>query len=94
MRRSVAVEIEREKIMAKIKSGKGFDVGRGFEAIVADSLLLVWRGFWQNIFFWLLQIFEGLCYSLVDGRSRTLKIKYDKGSKILQLKLTKIPIRD
>ena len=59
MRRSVAVEIEREKIMAEIKSGKGFDLCLGLEAIVADSLLLAWWGFGKISLFWVLQIFEG-----------------------------------
>ena len=94
MRRSVAVEIEREKIMAEIKSGKRFDLCGGLQAIVAVSLLLAWCGFWQNIFFRLLQIFEELCYCLTDRRNRTLKTKYDKGSKILRFKQLLIPIRD
>ena len=80
--------------MAEIKSGKGFDMGRGREAIVANSLLLAWQGFWQNTFVWILQIFDGLCYSLIDGRNRTLKTKYSKGSKILRFEHYKIPIRD
>ena len=94
MRRSVAVEIEREKIMAEINSGQGFDLCGGLEAIVANPLLLAWWGFWENIFFRLLQFFEGLCYSLSDRRNRTLKSKYHKGSKILRFKQLKIPIRD
>lgn len=86
MRRSVAVEIEREKIMAGIKSRKGFDLCRWIEAMVAVSLLFAWGGFWQNTFVWFLQIFQRLCYSLVDGRNRTLKTRYAKGSKTLQFK--------
>ena len=86
MRRSVAVQVEGIKIMAEMQSGEWFDLCRGLQAIVATPVLFIWWGFWQNIFFRLLQIFEVLCYSLVDRRNRTLKTKYDKGSGILQFK--------
>lgn len=86
MRRSVAVQVEQGKIMAEMQSGKRFDLCGGFEAIVAIPLLFAWWGFWQTIFFRLLQIFEALCYSLVARRNRTLKTKYGKGSKILPFK--------
>ncbi|MGK7921447.1 MAG: hypothetical protein AB4080_15710 [Trichodesmium sp.] len=80
--------------MAEMESGRGFDLYRGFEAIVASSLFLAWCGFGKNIFFRLLQIFGGLCYCLDDRRNRTLKTKYGKGSKILRFKQQLIPIRD
>ncbi|NEQ41470.1 MAG: hypothetical protein F6K40_36870 [Okeania sp. SIO3I5] len=80
--------------MAEVEYGHGFELDRGIEGIRGVLQILMWRGLWRFLGNVSCQAAAGNAIVSYVSRKCTLKIKYGVGSTTLELKLTKIPIRD